>query len=670
MKSAHADLLLLNVSNYRKNPIYPYAFIQVTAIARRNGLSVATFDFLSTPRQEWYLTIGDLLETHKPRIVGFHIRQADNQTLKDYDAKNSDCYQPVADTRTVIEFVRAQSDVPIVIGGFAVSVHGAAICEYLQPDYAVIGDPNGFFESFSAFASRANTECDNVPNVASIRTGFVPKLQRFYPLASMPEYDEELFREVVSFYDTHSRTVSVGKLGEADFPVEIMRGCPCNCYFCTEPGVKGRRERQRDLDIVMEDVRFLAERNVRCVWFICSELNMYGMTYPLQIADRMKEFNSTRGTNKMLWKAYAMPRPGMSKDQIRYLMSTGYVPGWNEFISFDDENLRACGMPYRAADAVRYFNDIIELSQEPSLYSGPPLLKFEMFLGNAHMTPKALSTTLEVVDREGYSQIHQFGDAATATRVYTRDGKLICGTMASVVTFGPDRSSAKGPIFPTFYQPNWLLEALGSRDAISDFFGFVSSTLLSRNYQFAIDIPGFLSENATPDQLAAHVKESGVPGMLTALHVIDLWKRSGASIESSEDNSMIYSLFDGIWQNPNANGFSDLLNATTISYTVRARVLVTVLDVVFALNQDSFTYVLNVLSLSNPEDRKSPYRVMRKLYQLFSRTDDIVPFACDTLKLDPYCIDILQLRCFLLMNNVLIRPDYGNLLFASVKPII
>src|SRR5262249_53373385 len=149
-------------------------------------------------------------------------------------------------------------------------------------------------------------------------------------------------------------------------------------------------------------------------------------------------------------KAYAMPRPGMSRDHLRYLMSTGYVPAWNEVVSFDDANLAECKMPYRTAQAVAYFNDLLELSRDP-VYHGRPFRNFDLFLGNAFMSPRAMRTTLAVIDREGYARRFRQGAAVMATRVFESRGRLNCGDSDSVLSIGPDGPlKAIDVVHPTF----------------------------------------------------------------------------------------------------------------------------------------------------------------------------------------------------------------------------
>ena len=332
MMSETTDLLLLNASNYPGQPIYPYAFVQVSALARRQGLHVVRHDFLETPASEWLPTLAHLVSSCQPRMVGFHIRQADSQYIAQYKrisyaTPSAIRYFPVDDTKLLIEEVRRRTSVPIVVGGFGFSVHTHRMLEFLRPDYGVCGDPDAFFDVFDALARRDVSLAQQVPNlIYRDGDGYRHNHRAYFPPLPFPEYDDNVFSELCRFYASRNRRLSLGLFGDADVPVEVARGCPCSCYFCTEPHVKGRRIRHRDLDAIMEDVAFLAARDVRCVWFVCSEINMGGMDFALNLAARMDAFNSQRGHRRMLWKAYCMPRPGMSKENLRVMMSAGLFP--------------------------------------------------------------------------------------------------------------------------------------------------------------------------------------------------------------------------------------------------------------------------------------------------------------------------------------------------------
>src|SRR5687767_8215538 len=80
------DLLLLNATNLPWRPIFPYAFVQVSAVARRHGLSVKAVDLLDVPRDRWSTFLAAHLTAAQPRMVGLHIRQGDSVFVDDYYA--------------------------------------------------------------------------------------------------------------------------------------------------------------------------------------------------------------------------------------------------------------------------------------------------------------------------------------------------------------------------------------------------------------------------------------------------------------------------------------------------------------------------------------------------------------------------------------------------------
>jgi hypothetical protein len=60
------DLLLLNCTNLPWRPIYPYAFVQVGALARKARLGVRTVDLLQIPRDRWSISSSQSLRRVNP----------------------------------------------------------------------------------------------------------------------------------------------------------------------------------------------------------------------------------------------------------------------------------------------------------------------------------------------------------------------------------------------------------------------------------------------------------------------------------------------------------------------------------------------------------------------------------------------------------------------------
>jgi hypothetical protein len=667
------DLLLLNASNYPGQPIYPYAFVQVSALARQRGLQVVRHDFLETPASEWCPTLAHLISSFRPRIVGFHVRQADSQYISQYKrilyaAPSAIRYFPVDDTRFLIEEVRRLTSVPVVVGGFGFSVHTQRMLEFLQPDYGVCGDPDAFFEAFDALASGDISLAHQVPNLIYWDGDEYRHNPRAYfsPLPR-PEYDDTVFSELCRFYASRGRRLSLGLFGDADVPVEVARGCPCSCYFCTEPHIKGRRIRHRDLDAIMEDVAFLAARDVRCVWFVCSEINMGGMDFALSLAARMEAFNAQRGHRRMLWKAYCMPRPGMSKANLRIMMSAGYIPGWNEFMSFDDRNLHRSRMPYRSEHAVEYLRDVLELSHDAAVFHGPPIQKLEMFLGSAYADAQAIRSTLAVVDREDLRQAD--GGVIMATRVYELDGRLTCGDAASLISIGP-----RGPqvtpdtLRPTFHYAPKLLDALGSTDHVESFLHFISQTFLSHKFRASLDIRAFLALNISAGRLADHIRHQAPFGLACVTEIQSGRQESGIDAGTRALYQASDALSVAIWKDPSAARVRALLDLGAEAADVRLLTITRVLNILLHTNEPAFQPVYAFLGLAHQDDRRTPYRIMRQLYKHFASTEDLVSRVCARFSIEPESLTYLQLCHLLYDNNVRIDPLYASLLFDYAVP--
>lgn len=90
----------------------------------------------------------------------------------------------------------------------------------------------------------------------------------------------------------------------------------------------------------MQDVRFLADREIARVWLVCSEINIGGNALLFDVAERMVALN--RGRKFPIgWSACLLPNPALEPAQICALLEAGFEPDWNQFMSYDDDNLRS-----------------------------------------------------------------------------------------------------------------------------------------------------------------------------------------------------------------------------------------------------------------------------------------------------------------------------------------
>lgn len=247
-------LLLFNASNMPSYPIYPYAFIQVPAIARRHGISVVCQDFLGIPESKLAQTVRTLIEQHDPGMILITLRNTDSVVSDDYErdhpeAALGEAYFPIEQTRTLIVAIRSVTDLKIVLGGFGFSVMPEKLMEHLHPDLGVFGGPDGFFTHFEAVRGGNFAAVPNLLYYQGEHLITNPRIH--YPPCEQPEYTLDVIGAMMQFYERFTKPGFIGA------PVEIMRGCPHGCVFCSEPHVLGKYVKYRDLSVVMGDIEML-----------------------------------------------------------------------------------------------------------------------------------------------------------------------------------------------------------------------------------------------------------------------------------------------------------------------------------------------------------------------------------------------------------------------------
>ncbi|WNG35148.1 radical SAM protein [Archangium violaceum] len=661
------DLLLLNASNLPQLPIYPYAFVQVSAIARRFGLSVRRLDLLQVRREFWRPMLRELIQRHRPRMVGIHLRQQD--TVLHFDYHNPQMgvmagrYFPVQDTRALIEVLREVGDMPITMGGFGFTSHAHLLLDYLGADFGVQGDPDGFFARFEDVVARR--ELESVPGLAYRRDGtyqFNPR--GFYPPAAEREYTDEIVDELISFYG-HSQLYGSNPPTVA---VEAMRGCPFRCGFCLEPHVKGRRIAYRDMETIVSELEFLLSRNLRRFWFVASELNIQGSEFILKLAERVIRLNETHPGSPIEWSGFTLPR--FNESDLRILQRAGYAGALNDILSLDDENLHRMQVPYRSGQAITYLKAMAKMAEEESQAQatsphGVEGLRqrlagyFTLFLGNYHADERTIRRSLQQVDEHGLRENYRGAFVMAATRVYDIEGKYICATSEeeakSIISYDERGERPFNLLWPSFYYPRFLMQRLGSTAEILKFFSFVGDTFLSLAHRMRKDWNWFLSRNTSVEQLREWLAgASSVPlGAHEAPpHVLE---KAAHVLGELRTPALVSMMAPEPEQKP-------LWNEV-------ARVL---LEHLFRVHGKSVAAVTAHLGIQADErgiPRVSEYRLMERLYQRYDSVEQLIEDAGACLDVSGNSLAMLYLQWLLYANNVTIRPEYRDLLFEPpVEP--
>lgn len=650
---ARVDMLLLNASNYPRVPIFPYAFVQTSEIARRHGLRLVSYDTLGTPASSLRSELSRLIERHRPRAIGIHLRQTDSLLVEEYrgylsrDASAPPFY-PLVATERVIAHLRDLSPAPIIIGGhgFTSSAHG--VFGRLSPDFGVVGEPDAFFERFEDVLARRDLR--TIPNLM-FRDGAraVANERVFFPPASGPEYTDEIVEEVKKFYGTPS-------LAAQTFPVEVMRGCPYKCYFCVEPAVKGRHAVVRDLDSVMADIDRLSAHGLSRIWLVCSELNIFGEQLALEIAERIVKLREKTGRD-VRWHAFSLP-VRLSKDDWRTLVRGGFRGGFNTFMSLDDENLARGRIPHRAEDAIREYEIVESVADELGAAADDLRSRGTMALmfGNSFATPETVYRSLRALHERGLLETVRVPMVFAATRIFEtldsdeeRERNLRCSF--------PSEGSPTEAIDltePTYEYPKALIEHFGDRTTLDLFFAWLETTVVSRLHEREKDWALFLANTTTPARFADWLSQrrrlaGDAPPPEAALRGLDPSARA---------------TLDALLADPTQARVRVLFMPPPLSRRELGDVARAALLALFDGLPAVCASVFEVLGLTGSLDAPI-YPLLEALYSRYDSNEDAFAAVERALGVGETSIEAFFVRFFFYRRNIVIDPRYRAPLFGG-----
>jgi len=302
-------------------PVYPLGMATVAGALIDAGHEVRQFDWLVANRD------GCLLEqaigAFGPDVVAVSIRNID---LIDSLAEFADAWE-LKEAKDVVALVRRSTDVPVIIGGPAVSTMPHEVCRYVSADMAVPGEGERSIVEAVAWC---------IAHWESLRP------QSVWPAAHerlcgqrqcSPRFDPAL----VSFYWDKSGIIGL----------QSKRGCPYHCCYCTYPELEGTTFRSRPIEAVVADLeRLKRDFQVDTVFFVDSVFNDPQDQY-LQLAEAL----AVRDL-RVKWAAYMSPR-GLTKKAVRLCKRAGLYAAELGTDATTDITLEAMGKPFRWADVTQ-----------------------------------------------------------------------------------------------------------------------------------------------------------------------------------------------------------------------------------------------------------------------------------------------------------------------------
>jgi radical SAM superfamily enzyme YgiQ (UPF0313 family) len=299
-------------------PVYPLGMSTVAGALIEAGHTVQQFDWQVAGMD--VDALAQALREARPEVVAVSIRNVDQvDSLASFEEG-----WELDDARRVIAAIRKQADLPIVVGGPAVSVLPAQVRDYVNADVAVTGEGEVSLPAVVDAAARGRNLPARWPEGVSPLTGC---------RQAEPRYDAELVR----FYREAG-----GLIG-----VQTKRGCPYHCCYCTYPVLEGPQYRPRPAEAVVGDMeRLWRDHAVDTVFFTDSVFNDVQGHY-LAVAEALAERQLP-----VRWAAYLSPR-GLTAEAVALCRRAGLYAAELGTDATSDATLAGMGKPFRWEDVRR-----------------------------------------------------------------------------------------------------------------------------------------------------------------------------------------------------------------------------------------------------------------------------------------------------------------------------
>ena len=320
-------LLISTNTSQDPYPVYPLGMATVATALTDAGHDVIQFDWLvagCAPE-----SLSKTLGTFVPEVVAVSIRNIDRV---DSLAESNGGWE-LQGARDMIALIRQQVDVPILIGGPAVSIMPQEVRDYVNADVAIAGEG----EHCTVAAVDAVAHGRPVPDVWPIESKRL----------SGPEQCAPCFTSsLVSFYRDASGIIGL----------QSKRGCSYHCCYCTYPSLEGPCFRPRPVEAVVADMeRLQRDFQVDTVFFADSVFNDPAGHY-LELVEAL----AARELG-IRWAAYFSPM-GMNREAIALCKRAGLYAVELGVDAASDATLRGMGKVFRWAD-VREATDMLSQSR-------------------------------------------------------------------------------------------------------------------------------------------------------------------------------------------------------------------------------------------------------------------------------------------------------------------
>jgi radical SAM superfamily enzyme YgiQ (UPF0313 family) len=189
-----------------------------------------------------------------PEVIGISVRNIDDQNLESPRFL-------LENVRPLIEWCRAASSAPIILGGAGYSIFPDEALEYLGADMGVHGEGETTFAAILERIARGEDPA-TLPGVHICGRKGRLEQKSCAALDALPLPDDDAWADADP------------KSADTWMPIESRRGCPNFCSYCSTFRIQGRTVRTRPPRLIARHVERLVRRGFKQFYVVDNSFNI------------------------------------------------------------------------------------------------------------------------------------------------------------------------------------------------------------------------------------------------------------------------------------------------------------------------------------------------------------------------------------------------------------
>lgn len=357
-------------TNIMRPVVAPLAFDYLGQFLIKNGYDIDLLDLAleKSPKKaiQVYFSKNNVL------AIGATIRNVDDSYFASQDFF-------IPRIKKMIDWIKKETDAPIVLGGVGFSSMPESILKYLEVNLGIRGDGE---EALLLLLNKI-IKGDDYSQIPGL---IIVKNDRVISNSIQPVDLQKISLSQRNIINNKRYFEEGGMVG-----IETKRGCSKNCIYCFDVLAKGRKMRLRPAQDIVNEIKSLLNQGVNYFHLCDSEFNLPS-SHALEICQEIIRRNLG---DKINWYAYCSPVP--FSDNLAKLMKKAGMVGVDFGVDHGNNSmLKTLGRDFNKEDLINTAN---------ICHRYKIIFMYDLLMGGPGENKKTVKETIELMKRINPSRV-------------------------------------------------------------------------------------------------------------------------------------------------------------------------------------------------------------------------------------------------------------------------